>query len=138
MTTQWDKRVKIGDDTFLQTELIVLNPQSRIGNTNQILWNKNRSVDSICDGKESISFRHDHICDLELLLSKLDSTLTLIELDLIKMRILQNYIFIIFLSIFNLKLISRKSIFQLFSYPKLTFKCFVLGLFKYFNSKEFR
>ena len=102
MSVSWDKRVLIGDDTFLQTELILLNPLSRIGMTNQILWSKFRSNDSICDGKETVNFRQNNISDLELLLSKLASNLTINEAEIIKKRILQNHIYIIYLSIYYL------------------------------------
>jgi glycosyltransferase involved in cell wall biosynthesis len=140
ISTSWDKRILIGDDIFLQTELIFLNPLARIGMTNQILWNKFRSDDSICDGKESISFRYKYIYELKLLLSKLGSNLTIKEIETIKSRILQNHIYILYLSIyhFNFNLISKKSMVQLSKYPIEVFQLLILGIFKYFKTYKLR
>ena len=140
MSVSWDKRVLIGDDTFLQTELILLNPLSRIGMTNQILWSKFRSNDSICDGKETVNFRQNNISDLELLLSKLASNLTINEAEIIKKRILQNHIYIIYLSIyyFNFNSISKKSMIQLSKYPKDVFQLLISGIFRYYKTYKIR
>jgi glycosyltransferase involved in cell wall biosynthesis len=140
MSVSWDKRVLIGDDTFLQTELILLNPLSRIGMTNQILWSKFRSNDSICDGKETVNFRQNNISDLELFLSKLASNLTINEIEIIKKRILQNHIYIIYLSIyyFNFNSISKKSMIELYKYPKDVFKLLILGIFRYYKTYKIR
>jgi glycosyltransferase involved in cell wall biosynthesis len=140
MSASWDKRVLIGDDLFLQTELIVLSPDARIGMTNQILWSKFRGDDNVSDGNESISFRHNNICDLKLLLIKLGSKLTIKEIEIIKTRILQNHIFIIFLSFyyFNYNLSSKKSMIQLSKYPLKVFYLIILGIFKYCNTYKLR
>ena len=62
----WNPKIFIGDDTFLQLEMIFKNLNCRVGFTNQVLWQKNVDDSNICDGRKGATFRKLHIQDLQL------------------------------------------------------------------------
>ena len=137
MSKIWDKRIHIGDDTLLQLELILSNLKTRIGFTTDLLWRKNRSIDSVCDGRVSISYRKLHIEDLELTITKLKSFLTPEEHRILTMKIIQNHVYIIYLSLsegaFNNNL--KNSLQKVLSNPLFAFTSFHLGIKKHFKQK---
>ena len=69
-----------------------------------------------------------------------DKMLNRQEIEIIKTRILQNHIFIIFLSFyyFNYNLSSKNSMIQLSKYPLKVFYLIILGIFKYCNTYKLR
>ncbi len=137
MSKVWDKRIHIGDDALLQLELILSNLNARIGFTTDILWRKNRSIDSVCDGRVSISYRKLRIEDLELTINKLKSFLTPEEHRILTMKIIQNHIYIIYLSlskgVFNKNL--KNSLQKALIKPLLAATSLYLGIKKYHKQK---
>jgi glycosyltransferase involved in cell wall biosynthesis len=137
MSKIWDKRIHIGDDSLLQLELILSNVNTRIGFTTDLLWRKNRSIDSVCDGRVSISYRKLHIEDLELTITKLKSFLTPKERQILTIKIIQNHIYIIYLSLssgaFNNDL--KKSLQKVVNKPLFAFTALHLGVKKYYKQK---
>jgi glycosyltransferase involved in cell wall biosynthesis len=137
MSKKWDKRIQIGDDSLLQLELILSNINTRVGFTTDLLWRKNRSIDSVCDGRVSISYRKLHIEDLELTITKLKSFLTPKERQILTMKIIQNHIYIIYLSLsegaFNKNL--KKSLQRVLSKPLFAATALHLGIKKHYKQK---
>lgn len=137
MSKKWDKRIHIGDDYLLQLELILSNINTRVGFTTDLLWRKNRSIDSVCDGRVSISYRKLHIEDLELTITKLKSFLTPKERQILTMKIIQNHIYIIYLSLsrgaFNTDL--KNSLQKVINKPLFAFTALHLGIKKHHKQK---
>ena len=137
MSKIWDKRIHIGDDALLQLELILSNVNTRIGFTTDLLWRKNRSIDSVCDGRVSISYRKLRIEDIELTINKLKSFLTREEHRILTVQIIQNHIYIIFLSLsegtFNKNL--KKSLQRVLSKPLFAATALHLGIKKHYKQK---
>lgn len=90
----WDAQVNIGDDWFLQLEMIFKNSNCRVGFTKEVFWKKNRDLTNISDGRKGITFRKLHIKDLNLVLRKFSSYMDNHEREMIDLKIIQNKILI--------------------------------------------
>ncbi len=115
----WNSLAIIGDDWFLQLEVILKNPNCRIGLTNDIFWEKSRDGSNICDGREGEIFRKLYVQDLYLLLDIFSQFLKDKEKELILIKIIQNKILI-----FYYKLLEGKVDIQLLK--KITFSPLLL------------
>lgn len=137
MSSGWDKQVYLGDDSLLQMEFLLKNPNCRVGLTTEPLWVKNRSFNSVCDGRNGIDYRNFHIKDLELTISKLEAFLTSRERKILFRKIIQNHIYIIYLSIsegkFDEKLWASFS--EILSKPLLSFGSLIFGVKKHYKQK---
>lgn len=84
---------------FLQLEMIFKNLNCQIGFTKEIFWKKNRDTTNISDGRKGITFRKLHIDDLNLIRSKFSFYMNEDEREMIDLKIIQNKILIIYLSL---------------------------------------
>lgn len=90
----WNSHVHIGDDWFLQLEIIFKNLNCRVGFTKEVFWKKNRDETNISDGRKGVAFRKLHIKDLHLILFMFSSYLTKQERKMIDLKVFQNKILI--------------------------------------------
>jgi len=137
MSKKWDKRIHIGDDSLLQLELILSNVNTRVGFTTDLLWRKNRSIDSVCDGRVNIPYRKLHIEDLELTITKLKPFLTSKEHQILTTKIIQNHIYIIYLSLLRgaLNIDLKNSLQKVLNKPLIAINALHLGIKKHRKQK---
>jgi glycosyltransferase involved in cell wall biosynthesis len=137
MSSGWDKQVHIGDDFLLQMEFLLTNPTCRVGLTTEPLWVKSRSFDSVCDGRSGIDYRNLRIKDLQLSISKLEAFLTSKERKILFSKIVQNHIYIVYLSISGGKFDGKlwTSFSEILSKPLLSFGSLIFGVKKHFKQK---
>ncbi|TDB67393.1 glycosyltransferase family 2 protein [Arundinibacter roseus] len=128
----WNPQINIGDDYFLQLEMIFKNPKSRVGFTDQVLWQKNVDTSNICDGRKGVAFRQLIIDDLLLINATFKDLMSDREKEIFFTKILQNKILVICFSILERKIGKEmKQIFiELFSKPKLLFFAVKTGILK--------
>jgi glycosyltransferase involved in cell wall biosynthesis len=128
----WNAKVYIGDDSFLQLEMIFKNPNCRVGFTKEVLLQKNVDGSNICDGRRGIAFRKLHIQDLQLVLRTFNCYLKENEREIVVLKIIQNKI-LIFYYLFSERNIGKemKQLFiELISQPKLLFIALKTGILK--------
>ena len=132
MNFGWNPRVHIGDDYFLQLEMVFKNPDCRVGFTSQVLWQKNINNSNICDGRKGTMFRKLIINDLLLISHTFKSVMTEREREIIFVKIVINKILIIYYSILEWKIGQEiNEIFiDIFSKPKLLFIAVKTGIYK--------
>lgn len=128
----WNPKIFIGDDTFLQLEMIFKNLNCRVGFTNQVLWQKNVDDSNICDGRKGATFRKLHIQDLQLILSTFKPYLNDSERKVLFIKLLQNKILVVYYSFLERKIDKEiKQIFiEIISEPKLFFIALKTGIWK--------
>jgi hypothetical protein len=105
--------------------------------TTEPLWVKSRSFDSVCDGRSGIDYRNLRIKDLQLSISKLEAFLTSKERKILFSKIVQNHIYIVYLSISGGKFDGKlwTSFSEILSKPLLSFGSLIFGVKKHFKQK---
>lgn len=128
----WNSHVNIGDDWFLQLEIIFKNLNCRVGFTKEVFWKKNRDSTNVSDGRKGIEFRKLHIKDLHLILHNFSPYLDHHEKKMINLKIFQNKILVSCLLILKGSLgIEIKELFTHISEePFLFFKALTKGIHK--------
>lgn len=128
----WNSQVHIGDDWFLQLEIIFKKLDCRVGFTKEIFWKKNRDTSNVSDGRKGVVFRKLHIKDLHLILSNFSCYLDNNELKMIRLKIFQNKILISCLLLLKGDFDTEmKDLFIYFAQePKLFFKALMNGVQK--------
>lgn len=133
----WNSKVHIGDDWFLQLEMIFKNPDCRVGFTSQVLWKKNVDDTNICDGRKGAAFRKLHIDDLYFVSSTFKAMMSDKEQETLFIKIIQNKILVVYYSILELKI--GKEIVHIFtaliSRPRFLFIALKKGIQKVVNKK---
>ncbi|WP_286971411.1 glycosyltransferase family 2 protein [Flavobacterium sp. UBA4854] len=136
----WNSQVNIGDDWFLQLEMIFKNLNCQVGFTKEVFWKKSRDTTNISDGRKGIEFRKLHIQDLNLIMNKFSSYMDKKEQEMIDLKIIQNKILVIYLSV--LKGDIGREIWQLFIYiikkPTLFLTAFKSGIQKEISRKNYQ
>lgn len=133
----WNSKVHIGDDWFLQLEMIFKNLNCRIGFTKQVLWKKNRDASNICDGRKGIAFRKLHIQDLNLILNTFSFYLDNQERQMIHLKVVQNKILIFYLLLLegNIGIEMKKLLIEIIKEPQLFLIAFMKGIKKNITKK---
>jgi glycosyltransferase involved in cell wall biosynthesis len=133
----WNPKIHIGDDSFLQFEMIFKNPNCRVGFTNEVLWQKNVDDSNICDGRKGAAFRKLHIQDLQLTLSTFKSYLNDSERKIFDIKILQNKILVVYYSLLerNIGKEITQICMELISKPKLLVIALKTGIWKVVSRK---
>ncbi|MBW4358897.1 glycosyltransferase family 2 protein [Flavobacterium taihuense] len=136
----WNSQVNIGDDWFLQLEMIFKNLNCRVGFTNEVFWKKKRDSTNISDGRGGVIFRKLHIKDLHLILLKFSSYLDKQEREMIDLKIFQNTILISYLLLLKGNIgIEMKLVFiYIFKEPQLFLKALRKGIEKVILNKNYQ
>lgn len=133
----WNSKINIGDDWYLQLEIIFKNLNCRVGFTKEVLWLKTRDATNICDGRKGVLYRKLHLKDLNLVLSNFSSYLDKNENKIINVKVLQNDMLIFYLLLIKGSVgeEARKMCIQIFKDPNLFITALSKGFLKQVSRK---
>ncbi|WP_343613162.1 glycosyltransferase family 2 protein [Flavobacterium sp.] len=136
----WNSHVNIGDDWFLQLEMVFKNLNCKVGFTQEVFWRKKRDTTNICDGRKGITFRKLHIRDLNLIVNEFSSLMTKHELEMIDLKIIQNKILVMYLQLLkgNISVEMKQLFLYIIKKPSLFFIAFKKGIQKEISRKNYQ